>query len=861
MKMYTLGKRMVFSGIINLTGFLLLVSPFAKAQDSTRFSTYYFQRLTHFRTLPAQPGSTIFLGNSITDGAEWSELFGESHILNRGISGDITAGVLYRLPEIIKQKPSRLFLLIGVNDLARGIPADTVAASIFKIAGEIGRQIPQTKLFIQSLLPVNDELGKFPTHVNKGKEINHINARLRDSANSFGYTFIDLHSLMVGEDGKLRKEYTNDGLHLKGDGYLAWQQAVYPFVYDATVRPELIPQPQKVSWTVGFIPLYKISGIRAGDTSLQKIANRFSAWMEEQGWDVVITRAAADKTISLHLGKVVASQNEEEAYHLSVSEKGVNVTANTPHGVYNALQTLRQLMRNNLTIPYCEITDWPAFSWRGYMIDVGRNYMTPDLLKQQIDVAGQYKFNIFHFHLTEDIAWRLAIKRYPELTAPENMLRNKGRFYSENDLKNLIQYCKERFITLVPEIDMPGHSDAFKRAMKTDMQSEQGMVILKNILKEVFETYDIPIIHIGGDEVKITNKNFLPEIFDFIRGYNKKIVGWEPGGNLTDDVIRQLWTGDAGNNLKGKQLEYIDSKLLYINHMDPLESVVSIFFHQISAPAEASGKVLGATLCTWPDRRVENEADVLTMNPVYPAMLAFAERSWRGGGDPQPTTTIGSPGSPTAKVFNEFENRLMNHKRQYFAETPFPYTRQSGSVWTLYGPYPNGGNLAAEPGPETNHFDTTGLPVIGRIEGGTVILRHWWYPVLTGALANPQDSTTVYAHQNLWSDEDGWTYFWIGFNDLSRSPATDSPPEGEWDEKMGKVWVNGEEIAPPHWLNGGKKGNSEVPLFDEGYTYRKPNSIFLKKGWNSIWIKVPVGTFKGRDWQNPVKWMFTFIKI
>jgi N-acetyl-beta-hexosaminidase len=170
----------------------------------------------------------------------------------------------------------------------------------------------------------------------------------------------------------------------------------------------------------------------------------------------------------------------------------------------------------------CTITDWPAFSWRGYMIDVGRNYMEMNLLKQQIDVMAAYKLNVFHFHATEDIAWRIAIKQYPQLTSPEFMLRNKGMYYSEDEIKELIAYCKERHITFVPEIDMPGHSAAFKRAMGVDMQSDSGIVILKNILKEFCTTYDVDYIHIGADEVKITNKNFVPEITNYIESFGKK---------------------------------------------------------------------------------------------------------------------------------------------------------------------------------------------------------------------------------------------------------------------------------------------------------------------------------------------------
>ncbi len=241
---------------------------------------------------------------------------------------------------------------------------------------------------------------------------------------------------------------------------------------------------------------------------------------------------AGESFIELSIGKIKVAQNEAEAYQLDVNATTIKLVANTAHGIFNGIQTLKQLLRTETMIDGCSITDWPAFSWRGYMIDVGRNYMSMPLLKQQIDVMAANKLNVFHFHATEDIAWRIAIKQYPQLTAPEHMLRNKGMYYSEAEMKELINYCKERHITFVPEIDMPGHSAAFKRSMKTDMQSDSGLVIVKNILKEFCTTYDVPYIHIGADEVKITNKKFIPEVTAYIENLGKKVIGWQPGGNF-----------------------------------------------------------------------------------------------------------------------------------------------------------------------------------------------------------------------------------------------------------------------------------------------------------------------------------------
>ena len=140
-------------------------------------------------------------------------------------------------------------------------------------------------------------------------------------------------------------------------------------------------------------------------------------------------------------------------------------------------------------------------------------------------------------------------------------------------------------------------------------------------------------------------------------------------------------------------------------------------------------------------------------------------------------------------------------------------------------------------------------------------MRHWWAPLIEGALSSPEENTTWYATTRIWSEEGGDSNFWIGFNDLSRSYISDTPKEGTWDNRESNVWVNGIEITPPHWKRAGMEGSLEVPLIDEGYSYREPTKINLNKGWNEVLIKAPVGSFKAKDWRNPVKWMFTFLEL
>ncbi|GAB1452302.1 SGNH/GDSL hydrolase family protein [Draconibacterium sp.] len=213
---------------------LLLLSIFlgtATFAQSEKFGTYYNQRRTLFEQLPDTKKEIVFLGNSITDGGEWVELFNNKRCKNRGISGDVTEGVLFRLDEVIHSKPAKVFLLIGINDLSRGISKDTVFANICKIAENIRSASPKTKVYIQSIFPVNASFGKFEKHVNKGGDVIFINTELRKWCVENGFFYVDLYSQLVtpGTD-LLNPEFTNDGLHLLGAGYMKWAEVVKPLL-------------------------------------------------------------------------------------------------------------------------------------------------------------------------------------------------------------------------------------------------------------------------------------------------------------------------------------------------------------------------------------------------------------------------------------------------------------------------------------------------------------------------------------------------------------------------------------------------------------------------------------------------------
>lgn len=208
----------------------LLVATTGNAQERT-YSTFYHQRATLFEELPVTSDDIIFLGNSITNGGEWSELFNNKHVKNRGISGDVCMGVYDRLDAVLRGKPAKIFLLVGINDVSRGTPADTIVLRIGAITQKIKQDSPKTKLYLQSILPVTDHYKMFGGHTSRWQVIKKINEGLIRLADQEKVTYIDLYSHFVDEKtGKMNIEYTNDGLHLLGKGYLKWVEIVKPYV-------------------------------------------------------------------------------------------------------------------------------------------------------------------------------------------------------------------------------------------------------------------------------------------------------------------------------------------------------------------------------------------------------------------------------------------------------------------------------------------------------------------------------------------------------------------------------------------------------------------------------------------------------
>ncbi|OQP62808.1 sialate O-acetylesterase [Niastella vici] len=190
--------------------------------DSTVRPASYSLRLGLFKSYPNSKKDIIFLGNSITQGVDWAELLQNKHARNRGISGDITYGVLERLSEVTEGQPAKVFVLIGINDIEHNIPDSLIVNNYRRIIRQIKAESPRTKIYFHTLLPVNNEFTQFKKHYNKDEHILFVNTELKKIAAEENITLIDLHPHFLDAANKLDKKYTQDGLHLNAEGYKVW---------------------------------------------------------------------------------------------------------------------------------------------------------------------------------------------------------------------------------------------------------------------------------------------------------------------------------------------------------------------------------------------------------------------------------------------------------------------------------------------------------------------------------------------------------------------------------------------------------------------------------------------------------------
>lgn len=590
----------------------------------------------------------------------------------------------------------------------------------------------------------------------------------------------------------------------------------------------------------------------------------------------------------------LSSAESKEGYTLIVSEKGVEISAGEFSGFFNALQTVRQLIRKDnkkYSMPYCRIKDAPAFPVRGLMLDVGRNYMSVPFLKSVVRRLSHYKINVLH--LSDDPGWRVEVNKYPELTVETSFwpTRQPGKFYTQEDIKSICDFCDSLNIRVIPEIDMPGHSAAFRKAIGKDMQTPEGMQVLKEALDEIIPLFKDSLFHIGSDEVHFKMKEFMPEMIRYVRSKGKQVVVWYPGYAPDSNAVRMCWGEyEAGYSLD-KSAPYIDCNGFYMDWMDSQGGVLQTFFQYPCEVPQAGGKALGSEMCVWTDGAISSDERILLQYPFYPTMLTFSERIWRGSREKRRDLVANLPakGTKAWEAFNEFEDRLIYHRDRYFKSIPFAYVKQSEMKWRLIGPFNHHGinDTSFEPekvikGKYIVRKDTlTWNDTVAY--GGEIQIRTLYamfnmhrnqyrldfLPTVMSSSVGKKDGT-CYALTRIKSPKNQEVYLMFGLNGMwghsGGYRSARAPEHGSWDFSGGDVWLNGIRVLPPSrwpfeslpWTGWGK-GRIEVPLTEEGYFFRPPVKIKLRKGVNEILVRTVFGHWKGDNGQR--KWQFCCMPV
>lgn len=379
--------------------------------------------------------------------------------------------------------------------------------------------------------------------------------------------------------------------------------------------------------------------------------------------------------------------DKPEAYSLKITPENIKIISSSEKGLFYGIQTLFQLLPKNISktetikIPLYEITDYPAFQWRGLNLDCSRHFMTKNFIKRYIDILAYYKFNIFHWHLTEDQGWRIEIKKYPRLTDVGAWRKEAdgsiyGGYYTQDDIKEIVAYAQSRFITVVPEIEMPGHSLASLASYPensctggpfevTNMWGvmkdvycagrDSTFYFLQDILDEVVELFPGEYIHIGGDEVpkdrwKECSKcqarikaeglkdehelqsYFIKRISKYLGEKGKKIIGWDEilEGGLAPGAIVQSWQSFQGAIDAAKLGHYVicsPASHTYLNS-DPENLDLRIAYSFEPIPDELSEDerqyIIGSEVNLWTEHAPQETVD----SKLFPRILALAEVFW-----------------------------------------------------------------------------------------------------------------------------------------------------------------------------------------------------------------------------------------
>ena len=537
---------------------------------------------------------------------------------------------------------------------------------------------------------------------------------------------------------------------------------IFPAIMNAQ-KVSIIPQPVSIEYADGNFILDSNTTINfnKANKDLSAAALFFSASLKNISGIQLHKNATLQKNIELKLAN--NSALNEEGYLLNISTNKIEILANKKAGIIYGMQTLLQMLpviRTNATlkIPCLKIIDYPRFKWRGMHLDVSRHFYGPEFIKQYIDLLAAYKMNIFHWHLVDDQGWRIEIKKYPLLTKIGSWRVDKnnisweerpqakpgepatyGGYYAQEQIKDIIQYAADRNVTIVPEIEMPGHVASAIAAYPqlsctqqpqlpltggnyTGMASnycagnDSVFLFLQNVLTEVINLFPSPYIHMGGDEVdkapwkkcpkcqaRIKDEGlhneeelqsyFIKRIEKFINDKGRKMIGWDEilEGGLAPDATVMSWRGEAGGIEAAK-----------MKHDVVMTPGFPLYFNQYQAGPEGEPRANGGMNTLKNVYEYEPIPKELSpsqqkfvlgaqgnlwgeyiVNPLHveymilPRMLALAEVVW----------------SPVQnKNWENFNQRLQHHFKR-FDETGLQYSHGNFKVYIK--PISNNGELTA----------------------------------------------------------------------------------------------------------------------------------------------------------------------
>jgi hexosaminidase len=476
-------------------------------------------------------------------------------------------------------------------------------------------------------------------------------------------------------------------------------------------RVNIVPEPVSVTEHEGSFVVGPTTRLVVKDASLQKDAAYFNDYLQ-QFYGFRLQVSSQTGAGALVLGTVKTGLTSDEAYLLDVSKKGIRIEGKTASGVFYGLQSLIQLLPvpdsgttpSSLSVPNVSIEDAPRFAYRGLHLDVGRHFFPAPFIKKYIDLMAHYKYNTFHWHLTEDQGWRIEIKRYPLLTSVGSMRKETmidkdfnpyqgdgtpyGGFYTQDEIRDVVRYAEERHITIIPEIEMPGHSLAALTAYPylgcTGGPYEVGtkwgvfddvycagndsvFTFIENVLDEVMTLFPSTYIHIGGDECPKTRwktcpkcqkrmqdlglkdedqlqSYFIQRIEKYVNSKGHSIIGWDEilEGGLSPNATVMSWRGEEGGIAAAQQHHDVimtPGKWTYLDHYQadpkteplaiggflPVDTVYSYEPAPKALTADEAHFIRGAQGNVWTEyMKTSDYVEYM----VYPRALALAEVDW-----------------------------------------------------------------------------------------------------------------------------------------------------------------------------------------------------------------------------------------